>query len=550
MRLYSDVVQDRNGNVVSGATVTVTLYPSGTSATVYASNVVGANVNPLTTDANGKFSFYAANGNYTLTIAKTGITTTTVSPVLIQDLVVSVTEFGAIGDGTTDDTTAILATVANVVANSRGGTVFFPPGVYKTTATIDFADTSNVYIRGSGNSSVIKPSTAVTTAVKFGTTSAQQQGIFDIGIDCVNATACVGVKVTGVQNFTLINVGINAASIALQLAGTANTIQFFSDFRITDTKVAGIKIEGGNDQFFSSGTIVNSFGSQPTTGGIWITANNAAWFDGIDVLCQSYGLRIEPASTAVVEFCFFLNCSFDSCTNDGIVFAPGASASVVGMTFTNCWTASNGAHGVDMNTTTTGVIDLIRFVGHRSFNNLNHGYAANGATTKNVNFSDCEASGNDRTTSGSFSGFNITSVGSFAIRGCRSGQAGGFSNTQTRGITVSGTCDNYVITDNDLRGNASSAMSDAGSGTTKIVADNLGYNPIASTAITVTASPFTYTNVTGAGINVFVTGGTVSGVTMAGSTVAAATNCVVHVPHNQAVVVTYSSAPTMKYLGD
>lgn len=86
MRKYSDVVLDASGNVVSGATVTVTKYPSGTTATVYAADSTsGGNVNPLTTDSRGYFEFWAPTDHYSLTISKTGQATRTVSDVLLID---------------------------------------------------------------------------------------------------------------------------------------------------------------------------------------------------------------------------------------------------------------------------------------------------------------------------------------------------------------------------------------------------------------------------------------------------------------------------------
>jgi hypothetical protein len=44
--------------------------------------------------------------------------------------------FGAVGDGVTDDTAAIQATINNAIANG-GGLVFIPPGEYRTTAPIN-----------------------------------------------------------------------------------------------------------------------------------------------------------------------------------------------------------------------------------------------------------------------------------------------------------------------------------------------------------------------------------------------------------------------------
>jgi hypothetical protein len=53
----------------------------------------------------------------------------------LQDMV-SVKDFGAVGDGVTDDTAAIQAALASVLSSQRRGTVFLPPGTYRTTSTI------------------------------------------------------------------------------------------------------------------------------------------------------------------------------------------------------------------------------------------------------------------------------------------------------------------------------------------------------------------------------------------------------------------------------
>jgi hypothetical protein len=43
--------------------------------------------------------------------------------------------YGAVGDGTTDDTAAIQSAIDATPAN--GGVVFFPPGTYKVVATLN-----------------------------------------------------------------------------------------------------------------------------------------------------------------------------------------------------------------------------------------------------------------------------------------------------------------------------------------------------------------------------------------------------------------------------
>ena len=86
MQKYQNTVQTRAGAVVPSASVLVLTYPALVPATIYIDNAVTTTGNPLTTDANGAFSFYAANGHYSLEISGTGLTTTTQSDVMISDL--------------------------------------------------------------------------------------------------------------------------------------------------------------------------------------------------------------------------------------------------------------------------------------------------------------------------------------------------------------------------------------------------------------------------------------------------------------------------------
>lgn len=86
--------------------------------------------------------------------------------------VVSVKDFGAVGDGVTDDTAAITAAMAHAVLKKRS--IYFPNGDYKYTATLNipygvrvygesefrtrllyYGDSNAVYMGGPGNSTII-----------------------------------------------------------------------------------------------------------------------------------------------------------------------------------------------------------------------------------------------------------------------------------------------------------------------------------------------------------------------------------------------------------
>lgn len=55
-------------------------------------------------------------------------------------------DYGALGDGSTDDTTAIAAAIT--AASSNGGIVYFPPGTYRVTSTLTLG--AKVSLQGAG----------------------------------------------------------------------------------------------------------------------------------------------------------------------------------------------------------------------------------------------------------------------------------------------------------------------------------------------------------------------------------------------------------------
>jgi Pectate lyase superfamily protein len=70
------------------------------------------------------------------------------------------TDFGAVGDGSHDDTQAIQTAIQTL--GSTGGTVYFPPGAYSTTASLTVTNAAGVRLVGaSSTASSIRPSGAV-----------------------------------------------------------------------------------------------------------------------------------------------------------------------------------------------------------------------------------------------------------------------------------------------------------------------------------------------------------------------------------------------------
>jgi hypothetical protein len=85
MQKYYNNVISSTGKPVQGASISVVNYPANTTATIYSDNGVTPTTNPLTSDVNGAFSFYAADGRYTLSVSANGQVQQQFIDVLLED---------------------------------------------------------------------------------------------------------------------------------------------------------------------------------------------------------------------------------------------------------------------------------------------------------------------------------------------------------------------------------------------------------------------------------------------------------------------------------
>lgn len=158
-----------------GATVTV--YQEGTTTpladAIYADSVGGATLaNPVTADADGVVEFFLeVNRRVDLRVVKAGYATQTVTEDVVGDTVMAdagaqvfnVVAYGATGDGIADDTTTLQAAI-DAASAAGGGIVFVPTGTYRFSALVLKA---NVWLRGAGRGSVLKPFGAGAGAVQI-----------------------------------------------------------------------------------------------------------------------------------------------------------------------------------------------------------------------------------------------------------------------------------------------------------------------------------------------------------------------------------------------
>lgn len=522
----------------------------------------------------------------------------------VRQTVYNVMDYGALGDNSHDDTTAIQNAI-NAASAAGGGTVLIPAGTFKTTAAIQ--PLSNVCIKGMGS--------GVTTVAGNGTNF----GIFVnqavIGAPTTDIEIC-DMKIDGTNVTTgTPNTGYKAIyiqySVRLKIHGvyayntyaTGIGIDFLVDSEVDRCVVDSCGVRG---VAAGMGTGANGIGIGTGAYAVesWVVSNCIAKGTGNNGImmedqfhttrsaymtvsnCISYGGKFGFLNSGV-DGVSFVNCWAANNTNVGFQALTGDIGSLVNnfnprnINFIGCFSMNNGTgvasdgflirdqkpDGSFVNVlldscTSVGNTSAgyeIRDVASITMNNCtaqmnnSHGalvYSTDAiAPLKNLLINGGQYYNNSQSSAGASDGIRVGSSGAGTSDNlvicntmCYDNQG---TQTQGHGISIAGTTNNtnIFIHDNDLRNNKTSAFS-SGSIATLVLRDNQGYNPVGQSSISVTASPFTYT-AGNSPEDVYITGGTVSGVVKGSTTLAGASPAAIHLEPNQSITVTYSVLPTM-----
>jgi hypothetical protein len=118
MQRYYDTVTDQRGNALAGARVAV---QSGwTNVAIYSDDGSTRQANPMTTDASGGFSFYAANGTYDLVVTNNGASTSLPARVTLFDSAALSASGGAALVGFIQDGAGAVAPKESHMNNEKG----------------------------------------------------------------------------------------------------------------------------------------------------------------------------------------------------------------------------------------------------------------------------------------------------------------------------------------------------------------------------------------------------------------------------------------------
>jgi hypothetical protein len=384
--------------------------------------------------------------------------------------------YGADKTGSSDATAAINAAI---LAARSGGVVYFPAGTYSLSAVS--VTYQNINIVGDGPfATTLSPSSTTGNFITFasGHGSISQLAI----LTTVKRTSgdTIYIDAGGV---TISNIQIYASGSGSHYNGIhcdSNNAPGFSilNFLIGSSSNVGIQIgDASSTSLAVSGTIING---QIGSCGNGILIYNCG---GLNASCiniissTSHGVAIYPSSGQTPFALYFSTVLADTCGSDGWFISANGGA-VGDVNLTGCWGSSNGGFGLNIAGSSSSSVNGILINGGNYIANKQGGIILENCS--NVSLSSVQVYNNSQNGSGQFAGISVSNgVSDFQIVNSVSGNGGhtqqvGYPAYQSYGIIVaSGASNNYIIQGNRCPGNLSSGVVDGGSGTSKVVQNNL-----------------------------------------------------------------------------
>ena len=496
----------------------------------------------------------------------------------------NLSDFGAVGNGITDDTAAIQAFFNYVTTNGLMGLI--PAGEYKISSPVTITiNAVGFNIVGPGNQAVVFRATSTfsggTAVISIqGTSNICAWGIggFDVrpSLAGTSGTATTGIligdstsitsKINGYESSVMANITVAGFAKCYEIVH-ARMIWFQSCSAwnpgfATANDCLFIWQNGGftGDLLFDRCQFVSNYVVDNTTVNIQSNVgpyNNATGNGAIAGIkfrsCDFYSgydsITLTVSALALISDIWFVDgCQMDQEVNRGIFGTAFNGGSTI---------ADIHVEGMYINKSNNG---SIAFASTGTFGNITSIFIQNcfitsaigtaisffgagclGFHINNNSIIDCDANGGAININFNCSNFNISN-NIFSV--------GLLNLIPFYFIAISLGCEDFVVSgnnDSNLSGIAS--IQDLSGDVIKYIVNNPNYNPLPVTLITVGASPFSYKNISGTAEYVSVGGGTVTSLTLDGLGITPTTNNITVVPQGSTLTVGYSSLPGMNSKG-
>lgn len=380
---------------------------------------------------------------------------------------INVLDFGAVGNGTTDDTAAIQAAINSL--SSTGGIVYLPSGTYKVSSALVMNTTGITLLGANRNSTIISGSNATQNIIEIGSLSVLTKGnrVSNLQItSSVAKTAGAAIKVfsghqTDLDHITLMNNMYYGFQFE---AGPYQYIYHLTDFEVNSGLNAIIV---GHDTATYPGVVqelVCTDGTIASQTGLAIRLEHiqGAFFRNIDIISSQTGVGMVPGNGQVVVACWFDTVLGDTCGNNGWTLQPSGTGIIKEIMMVSCWGASCVNYGMLIDSPVAGRVSGVALTGCRFMHNQKHGLYISDKVQA-VSISNVHCLGNSTAASATYHGVYLESgVDGVSLIGGVSGVGGLFTNYQGYGVYFAGTATNCAIVGMNVCGNLTGAIRESG----------------------------------------------------------------------------------------
>lgn len=396
--------------------------------------------------------------------------------------VVSVKDFGAVGDGSNDDTTAAQS------ALNTGRLVLFPKGTYRLTATLNIT-VDNTGIIGEGKGTIFAPGAGTSDVFSLGDgTNAISGLLFENFTIWPSATRTGGYAFNCRFVTDSLWANVRTGSIDAYVANS-NTHRLWHGFyfdRFSQNMIEGGEVVVATDGIKTRGNADQSFGAELSIDGglrIYKAGGKGVWIGGasggiylgrMDISECRYGFYADSTlQTGITNREAFLGpfCTIDTCTGWGINLEATSLAylETTGVWVSGCGSAGTGEGGVRI-APSAGV--EAKWGNLRVQSSYYDGVQLNDGAHS---FSGGFVKSNGTGASGGH-GILIAGAGvsNCVITGLLIHSNG--SGARGNGVAIGSAADNYLVSNNRFFSNGAAAVADANApSTTRVIRDNHGW---------------------------------------------------------------------------
>ena len=396
------------------------------------------------------------NGN-SIPVTSTGSTTARSLANRFAD-VVNVKDFGAVGDGVTDDTAAIQAAINSL---SSGGTVLLPCGIYKTSSAINVS-IAGIIIAGENRSKTIIRTTSATSNVIV--LNAGNVGISNLRIEhAVTRTAGSSISITtSASKIDVYQVDIVAPFIGISIPNIA--IAKFESVDINGavaTTGKSIVVTGGFAISFVDCIFRNDPAARPASH-IQIENVEDIIFSKCQCISGGINMNVIPGSGQAIGLLWCNDSQFDDAATASIRLAPATGGAVNEVTINSPWIKGT-TNDVLATTAGGGTISSLQ-VSNSLLVGTGEGITSYGASNLILNgnkIGNHTAAISLNDTSGAVITGNV--IGSHGLYG-----------GNTLAIYLGGTTSNVIVSNNDMRSNITGINDSSASPETNVFHFNSG----------------------------------------------------------------------------